>query len=179
MDGTVTYSQDPPDAGARDVKRIDVKTLSPEQVWAARRLLGADTRRADAAANAREQALSAADREVRAATSVLSDAETALTSGREPLPGGAPWNGERQDPAHAGLLRPPARVRKSSRERAPTTGPCTCSPLMRLVTPGSKLSPGFQIARIPFDTSSAAHSRSSSCSAPDGVLLRLFHQRSP
>lgn len=86
-DGTVTYSQDPPDAGARDVKRIDVKTLSPEQVRAARRLLGADTRRANAAANAREQALAEADREVRAATSALTDAETALTSGREPLPG--------------------------------------------------------------------------------------------
>lgn len=83
----MTCSQDPPDAGARDVKRIDVKTLSPEQVRAARRLLGADTRRADAAANAREQALSAADREIRATTSALSDAETALTSGREPLPG--------------------------------------------------------------------------------------------
>ncbi|MBX9629597.1 MAG: DUF4124 domain-containing protein [Burkholderiales bacterium] len=86
-DGTVTYSQDPPDAGARDVKRVDVKTLSPEQVRAARRLLGTDTQRANAAADAREQALSDADRGVRAATSALTDAETALTSGREPLPG--------------------------------------------------------------------------------------------
>ena len=45
--------------------------------------------------------------------------------------------------------------------------------------PGSKFIPGFDIASIPFDTSSAVHLRSSPRSAPDGVLLRLFHQRSP
>ena len=82
-DGSVMYSSQPmPDA--KEVRRIDIMTLTPEQRRAAdraRRQFVTD--RAEALA-AREEAWSRADAEVRDATEQLRTAEAALEAGREP-----------------------------------------------------------------------------------------------
>ena len=82
-DGSVMYSSQPmPDA--KEVRRIDIMTLTPEQRRAAdraRRQFESD--RAEALA-AREAAWSHADAEVRDATEQLRTAEAALEAGREP-----------------------------------------------------------------------------------------------
>jgi hypothetical protein len=84
-DGEVTYS-DAPQPGARESTAIEIRSLSPEQRRAARRLR-AEEQAASAQAAALEQQWHRVDQEIIAAQKALAQAEKSLQDGRTPLPG--------------------------------------------------------------------------------------------
>ena len=84
-DGEVTYSYEP-QPGARESTAIEIRTLSPEQRRAMRRL-HAQEHAASAQAAALDRKWRRVDREIIAAQTALASREKALQDGRTPLPG--------------------------------------------------------------------------------------------